>query len=300
MDKPLPIKGVILAAGYGTRFLPFTKTVPKEMLPLVEKPSIQFIIDEFLESGIRDILVITSRRKKALEDYLDREMELESVFRKENATAKLERIQPPAANFYFIRQREMLGTAHALMSCEGFAGQSPIVVAYPDDIMLGTPPCSRQLIQAWEKTVTAENPNGCTVLSVVNMPDEDVSRYGVVDPDCRNTVSYVRQMVEKPPPGCEPSHLVSLGRYLYTPDLFPVLHALFPQSRPGEFYQTEPINFLARQGRVIFTEFSGTRYDTGEPLGYLKAVVEYALGRPDLAEPFRLFLADTIRRSQET
>jgi len=289
------VKGVILAAGYGTRFLPVTKTVPKEMLPLVETPSIQFIVDEFIASGIRDILIITSRRKKALEDYFDREMEMEAVFARENAEKKLSGIKPPDVSVYFVRQQEMKGTAHALMLCEAFTGESPFVVAYPDDIMIDTPPCSLQLIQSWRRTVTPDNPRGCSVLSVMDMAGKDISRYGVVDPRPQDDLIYVRQMVEKPPRGTEPSHLVSLGRYLYTADFFPVLHEQAARHRAGEFYQTEPINELARQGKMICAPYNGIYYDTGEPVGYLKTIIRYALQREDLRNDLVAFLKETLR-----
>ncbi|MBN2432208.1 MAG: UTP--glucose-1-phosphate uridylyltransferase [Acidobacteria bacterium] len=288
------MKGVIMAAGYGTRFLPVTKTVPKEMLPLVEIPSIQFIVDEFVATGIRDILIITSRRKKVLEDYFDKEMELEGVFREESASAKLAKIVPVPVNVFFVRQQEMKGTAHALMLCEPFTASAPFVVAYPDDIMLSETPCSLDLIRTWERTVTDDHPHGCSVLSVIDLHGEDVSRYGVVDPERRGDLTYVRRMVEKPPPGTEPSPLVSLGRYLYTPEIYPVLRRQANQPRDGEYYQTEPINELAGRGKVVCTAFTGIRYDTGEPLGYLKTVVSYALQRDDLRADFVEFLKTII------
>lgn len=294
------IKGVIVAAGYGTRFLPVTKTVPKEMLPLVETPSIQFIVDEFIAAGIRDILIITSRRKKVLEDYFDKEMELESVFREENATAKQAKIVPPDINVFFVRQLEMKGTAHALRLCEPFTGDAPFVVAYPDDIMMNETPCSLDLIRTWQRTVSDGQPHGCSVLSVIDLGDEDVSRYGVVDPERRGDLTYVRRMVEKPPPGEEPSHLVSLGRYLYTPEIYPVLRRQMDLPREGEYYQTEPINELAGRGKVVCAEFTGTRYDTGEPLGYLKTVVSYALQRDDLRDDFMQFLETIIAEKKRT
>jgi len=284
------IKGVILAAGYGSRFLPVTKTIPKEMLPLVDVPAIQLIVDEFQESGITDILIITSRRKKSLEDYFDREMELEWTFSREGATRKLDRIRPARANIFFVRQQSMSGTAHALAQCRPFTGDSPFIVAYPDDIMFSHPPCSRQLIDAWHDSISPEYPAGCSILSVLDATGEDVSRYGVVDPEPSEGLVKVRRMVEKPPPGTEPSHLISLGRYLYTPELFSVLDDQLNRPRDGEYYQTEPINELASMGKVACSIFNGDRYDTGEPLGYLQAIVRYALTRKDLREPFQKFL----------
>lgn len=297
MSKPT-IKGVILAAGYGTRFLPVTKTIPKEMLPLVDVPTIQFIVDEFVESGIREILVITSRRKKSLEDYFDREVELEGVFRREGDTRKLAAVTPPDVEVFFVRQAEMRGTAHALALCEPFVGNSPFVVAYPDDILPDTPRCSAELIRTWRASVSPSVPSGCSVLSVKRFPGEDISRYGVVDPEIRGPLTFVRRMVEKPPRGQEPSDLVSLGRYLYTPDLFPVIRELADRPRPGEFYQTEPVNYLAERGLVACCEYRGRYLDVGKPSGYLRALLEYALTRDDLRRDLSeciLSLADNIQ-----
>ena len=162
------MKGVIVTAGYGTRFLPVTKTIPKEMLPLVTRPSIDFIVEEFVASGITEILFITSRRKKSLEDYFDHERELEAVFEAAGDTKKLQAIAPPRATCYFVRQPEMRGTGHALLLARSFVGTEPFVVAYPDDLHLGSPPLARQLIDAWEKT-------GCTVLATLHEPP-DINR----------------------------------------------------------------------------------------------------------------------------
>jgi len=298
--KSPAIKGVILAAGYGSRFLPVTKTIPKEMLPLVDTPCIKFIVDEFAAAGIREILIITSRRKKVLEDYFDREIELESTFAREDAQAKSGLISVPPLRFYFVRQTEMKGTAHALMLIESFAAGSPFVVAYPDDLLVGPVPHSQELVEAWRRSISPERPEGCAVLSVIDLAGQNVARYGVIDPERRDGLTFVRRMVEKPPAGTEPSHLVSLGRYLYTRELFPVLHELAGRPRRGEFYQTEPINVLAAQGKVIAVTFRGTYLDTGEPLGYAKAFVRYALSRPDLRDDFARFLAEVCRISQKS
>ena len=166
------MKGVILAAGYGTRFLPVTKTIPKEMLPLMNKPSIAFIVEEFLRSGIYEILLITSRRKKVMEDYLDREMELEYVFDKEGAAEKLQKIAPYKAKVYFVRQQEMLGTGHALLQAKSLLKEEPFVVAYPDDLHFGDPPLTKQLIDSYHET-------GCSVLATLYDPPE-INRYGVL------------------------------------------------------------------------------------------------------------------------
>ena len=185
------MKGVIVAAGYGTRFLPVTKTIPKEMLPLVTRPSIEFIVEEFLASGIDEILFITSRRKKALEDYFDREVELESAFRAAGDLKKLAAIAPAKASFFFVRQPEMRGTGHALLLARPFTGGEPFVVAYPDDLHFGEKPLSLQLIETWKKT-------GCTVLATLHDPP-DINRYGVISIAADGF--HVTDIVEKPPGG---------------------------------------------------------------------------------------------------
>jgi UTP--glucose-1-phosphate uridylyltransferase len=207
------MKGIIVAAGYGTRFLPVTKTIPKEMIPLVTVPSIQFIVDEFVGAGITDIVIISSRRKKVLEDYFDREIELESVFGQEGKAASLERIAPPKANIAFVRQQKMMGTGHALLQVKNWIGQDACVVAYPDDLHFGKEPLASQLVRKYNET-------GCSVLATITEPG-DVSRYGVLS--IADDGLHVNGIVEKPRTGTEPSHEVSIGRYLYTPEFFTLL-----------------------------------------------------------------------------
>lgn len=276
-------KGVIFAAGYGTRFLPASKTVPKELFPLIDVPAIDFTVKEFIDSGIEDILIITSRRKKVLEDYLDHEMELEAILKQTSSGEKLHKIEPIQANFHFVRQREMKGTADALKLCQSFCGNSPFVVAYPDDLIFGEIPCSKQLIEVYQKT-------GKSVLSAKELLEEDVSRYGVIAYSSKKDNIYqVTQLVEKPKQGTEPSKVVSFGRYLYTPDIFDALKDL-PSDYQGEISQTEPLNSLAKQNKLVALEFDGQRFDVGAPFGYLTTIIEYALTRPDLASRFKNYL----------
>jgi UTP--glucose-1-phosphate uridylyltransferase len=268
------MKGVIIVAGYGTRFLPVTKTIPKEMLPLVTRPSIDFIVEEFVASGITEILFITSRRKKVLEDYFDREMELESAFHAAGDEKKLAQIAPPKATFYFVRQPEMRGTGHALLLARSFVGDEPFVAAYPDDLHIGEKPLARQLIEAWEKT-------GCTVLSTLHDPP-DINRYGVISiaPDGL----HVTDIVEKPPRGREPSREASIGRFLYTPDFLPQLAEEWSRHGEGEFFHTPAVLALARRGRVVYHRIEGERLDTGAPAGYLEAIIRYAQRDPELSK----------------
>jgi len=283
------MKGVILAAGYGTRFLPGTKTIPKEMFPLVDTPVIDLIVKEMVDANINDILIVTSRRKKVLEDYFDREVELEETFLREGAHPKLDLIQPHQANVFFLRQHHMKGTGNALMQVEPFVGKSPFVVAYPDDVVVGAS-LSRQLIEVYEKT-------GTTVLACQHIPEGDISRYGVVATEMRDGVEYATGMVEKPPPGTEPSRLVGFGRYLYTPDLFDALRRTHPPAdHEDEFTQTDAINDLASRGRVAVRRIEGHLLDVGTPLGFLEASVEYGLMREEIREPFLKFLREVLNQ----
>ena len=280
------MKGVILAAGYATRFLPASKTIPKEMFPLIDRPAIDFIVQEMADSGIRDILLVSSRRKKVMEDYFDREVELSSAFSESNEFEKLEVIKPIEVNIFTLRQQHMMGTGNALMLVEPFVGNEPFVVAYPDDIVLGEKPLSKQLIEAWEKT-------GSTVLAVKQMQEDQLSRYGVIEPENSGKIMKVKKMVEKPKQGAAPSRFVSFGRYLYTSDLFDALKTSDKNhSHKGEFTQTEAINHLADNGMVSAVEFEGFRYDLGEPLGFLTSAMQIGLTRPEYKKP----LLEEMRR----
>jgi len=283
----MAVKGVIVAAGYGTRFLPVTRCIPKEMLPIIDRPAIDFIVAEMVEAGIEDILVITSRRKRALEDWFDRDPELEAVFTAEGAAGKLAKAQPPKARVHFVRQKQMRGTGHAILQAEVFAGSDPVVVAYPDDLF-GAPNCSAALIAAWRQT-------GNSILSAVDMSGHDVSRYGCIAYEGSGDVVTVRDLVEKPPPGAEPSTLVSMGRYLYTPEIFGALSELLARHEGGEFYATDAVSVLASQGKVSAAVVSAKRYDTGTPLAYLQTVVTMALADPEIGPAFGAFLEELKR-----
>ncbi len=266
------LKAVILAAGYGTRLFPVTKSIPKEMLPLVTKPSIDFIIEELLLSGIEDILLISSRRKKPLEDYLDNEIELETVLARKGSKTQLEKLKPPEARFYFIRQRQMLGTGHALMLAKPFVGNDPFIVALPDDIHMGEKPLAAQLIELYRET-------GCCVLSSLSDPP-DLNRYGLLSLD--DDGLHVKAIVEKPPKGEEPSREASIGRYLYTPEFMTLLEEGFLKHKGGEYHHIYALNKMAKKGKVVFKRIEGTRYDLGHAGGYLKALLDYARGVPEL------------------
>ena len=272
------MKGVIWAAGYATRFLPASKTIPKEMFPLVDRPAIDFIVQEMVDSGISDILLVSSRRKKVMEDYFDREVELSSAFTQSNEIEKLEVIKPIKANIFILRQQFMMGTGNALMLVETFVDNEPFVVAYPDDIVLGKNPLSRQLIEAWNKT-------GNNVLCVQELDEDKLSRYGVIEPEGSGNIVKVKKMVEKPSEGNAPSKFVSFGRYLYTPEIFDALRTSDKKHlSKSEFTQTEAINILANMGKVSALKFEGKRYDLGDPLGYLTSILEIGLQKKELKQ----------------
>ena len=284
------MKGVILAAGYGSRFLPGTKTIPKEMFPLIDTPAVDLIVREMVDSGIRDILIVTSRRKKSLEDYFDREVELEQAYEKDRK--KQEVISPPPVNIFFLRQQKMAGTGDALLLVRPFVGDSPFVVAYPDDIQIEGPPLAGQLMASYQQT-------GKTTLAVQEIAVGDISRYGVIDPAPDGEPGQIRGMVEKPATGKEPSRMVGFGRYLYTPEIFPALENTrkgFPKT--GEFTQTEAINILAADGKVIAKNFEGRLLDVGTPQGYLEAVVEYGLSREEFRGKLMDFLKTVVKREK--
>jgi UTP--glucose-1-phosphate uridylyltransferase len=278
------MKGVIVAAGYGTRFLPVTKTVPKELLPIGTRPAIAYIAEEFLASGLDEIIVISSRRKKALEDYFDREVELEEVFRREGKADKLALVAASRAKVSFVRQTEMRGTGHALLMVKSLLGGEGCVVAYPDDLHLGSPPLARQLVEAHERT-------GKTVLATILEPG-DVSRYGVVGPG-PDGIS-VASFVEKPPKGSEPSHEVSIGRYLYTPEFFDLVEEGWAKHTGGEYFHTYALDRLIAAGKVAFVRASGKRLDTGDPAGYLEAILENAVGDPALRPVLERFARERL------
>jgi UTP--glucose-1-phosphate uridylyltransferase len=241
------------------------------MLPLLTRPSIDFIVEEFMSAGIEDIIVITSRRKRCLDDFFDHDAELEAVFEREHNEQKLRLAQPRDVRISFVRQKEMLGTGHALLQAMPLLGGEPCVVAYPDDIHIGATPLASQLMAVHAKT-------GCSVLATVH-DSGDVSRYGVVDP--AEDGIHVRGFVEKPAKGTEPSHEVSIGRYLYTPEFFKYLEEGWKKHTGGEYYHLYALNTLIGQGKVAWKETEGKRLDTGEPAGYLEAILAYAWTNPE-------------------
>lgn len=278
-------RGVILAAGYGTRFLPVTKTIPKEMLPIVDVPCIEYIVNEFVKSGITKILIVTSRRKKALEDYFDREVEMEEFLSpgaKKDLRKKLPSIE---AEFSFVRQRRMSGTGDALMLAEDFASGEPFVVAYPDDIVVSERPLAAKMIDEFNDT-------GKIVLALERMDAVHAGRYGVVETLLNAKGKLVVDgIVEKPVhKKAAGDVMVSIGRYLFTPDIFEFLRGKSGNDKRETLLQTELINSFAMNKCVVGVEVDGIRYDLGQPDGYVKAITHAALNRSDMRDDFKAYL----------
>jgi UTP--glucose-1-phosphate uridylyltransferase len=281
-------KAVFPAAGLGTRFLPATKAQPKEMLVLVDKPVIQYGVEEAARSGISNIIIVTGRGKNAIEDHFDVNIELESFLEQRGKTAQLEEIRKitTAINVSYVRQGEPLGLGHAVLVTRNLVGDEPFAVILGDDVIDATPPALRQMIDVYERV-------GGPVLAVERVSPEDVSSYGIVAVDESETlgrgVFRVKDLVEKPRRQDAPSNLAIIGRYILTPDIFPALEAT-ARDGTGEIQLTNGLRRLLRDRPVYVYEIDGVRHDTGNKLGFLKALVYFALQRPDLAQQFRNYL----------
>ena len=278
-------KAVIPAAGLGTRFLPATKAQPKEMLPIVDTPTIQYVIEEAVEAGIEDILIITGRNKRAIEDHFDRSIELELTLDQKGKAAELKTIQQISelANIFYIRQKEPLGLGHAVLCAQQFIGSEPFAVMLGDDVIHAQKPCIGQLIEAY-------NQKEATVLGVQQVGWENVHKYGIVDAGADSgKVVKVKQLVEKPVRADAKSDLAVLGRYIIEPQIFPILANTAPGSG-GEIQLTDALNTLATKKQVWAYTFEGKRYDVGDRIGFLEATIEFALRREDLYQKTRSFL----------
>ena len=280
-------KAVIPAAGYGTRFLPATKATPKEMLPIVDKPTIQYIVEEALASGIEEILIISGHAKRAIEDHFDSAPALEMELERKGKDALLQVVRETAAiKIHYIRQREMKGLGDAILCAKAFMEGEPFAVLLGDDVVYNEPgrPALRQLIDVYEAT-------GGSVLGCQTVPQEKVSSYGIVDGAATDDERMLKvlDMVEKPTVEEAPSQMAVLGRYVITPQIFSILENTLP-GKGGEIQLTDALRVLAHREPVYAYDFEGTRYDVGDKLGFLKATVEYALRRPDLGGAFKNYL----------
>lgn len=277
---------VFPAAGLGTRFLPATKSQPKEMLPLVDKPIIQYGVEEALASGLKQIVMITGRGKRALEDHFDINYELEENLRAKGKTEVLEEVESISrlANFIYIRQKEAKGLGDAVAQAEEVVNGEPFLVILPDDVIVGSPPVTEQMIGQFEKVKS-------TILAVMEVPKEEVSRWGIVKPKKgqKGDLLELEDLVEKPDPTSSPSNLAVIGRYILTPQIFAELKKVKPGAG-GEIQLTDGIKGLLKKEKVFAYKFQGEYFDCGEKLGYLKTQVKLALKRDDLKEEFKKFL----------
>ncbi len=279
------MKAVIPAAGLGTRFLPATKAQPKEMLPLVDKPAIQFVVEEAVASGIDDILIITGRGKRAIEDHFDKSVELERALESKGEKKLLSEVQAISsmADIHYIRQKEALGLGHAVLCAQKHVGDEPFVVMLGDDIVFSKTPCAKQIMRLYEK-------NSGSVIAVEAVPKEMLSSYGIVDcTPIQERLYLIKDLVEKPKPEDAPSNLGIIGRYLLTPEIFDALRET-KKGRGGEIQLTDALRILNKRQRMFAYDFLGVRYDLGNKLDYMEASVEYALMHKSIGADFRNYL----------
>ncbi|MBU3161209.1 UTP--glucose-1-phosphate uridylyltransferase GalU [Clostridium frigoris] len=278
-------KAIIPAAGLGTRFLPATKAQPKEMLPIVDKPTIQYIIEEAVAAGIEEILIITGRNKRAIEDHFDKSVELEYQLQKNGKDEVLKMVQNISnlANIYYIRQKEPKGLGHAISCAKTFVGNEPFAVMLGDDVVDSDVPCLKQLIDCYSKYETS-------IIGVQEVPESEVSKYGIVDGiSVEDRVYKVKDVIEKPKANEAPSNIAILGRYIITPRIFDILENTKP-GKGGEIQLTDALKTLISEEDMYAYNFEGRRYDVGDKEGFLEATVEYALKRDELKETFMKYL----------
>lgn len=284
-------KAIIPAAGLGTRFLPATKAQPKEMLPIVDKPTLQYIIEEAVDSGIEEILIITGRNKKSIEDHFDKSIELELELEKHGKDKLLEEIRKISdmVNIHYIRQKEPKGLGHAIYCAKSFIGNEPFAVLLGDDIVYAEKPCLKQMIEVYQEYKT-------TILGVQEVSKEDVNKYGIVQgKHIEGRVYKVKDLIEKPAVEDAPSNVAILGRYIINPAIFGILEHVKP-GKGGEIQLTDALKELAQHEAIYAYIFEGRRYDVGDKQGFLEATVEYALRREDLREGFLNYLAKVIAK----
>lgn len=281
-------KAIIPAAGLGTRLLPATKAQPKEMLPIVDKPAIQYIVEEAAASGIEDIIIVTGRNKKAIEDHFDKSFELEETLKKSNS-GMLETVQriSDLANIHYIRQKEPLGLGHAIHCAKSFIGDEPFAVLLGDDIVCSEVPCTKQLMDIYEMYQA-------TVLGVQKVAADDVGKYGIIDAQAVAPRSYgVTTLVEKPLVSEAPSNLAILGRYIITPEIFECIENTKP-GKNGEIQLTDALRLLTEREKMYAYDFIGKRYDIGDRFGFLRATIEIALNRDDLKDSLYKYIKEKV------
>lgn len=287
-------KAIIPAAGLGTRFLPATKAQPKEMLPIVDKPTIQYIVEEAIASGIEEILIVTGRNKRAIEDHFDRSVELELNLQEKNKNGLLEIVEGISnmVDIHYIRQKEPLGLGHAVYCARKFIGNEPFAVLLGDDIIHSKEPCLKQMIDVFQREKRS-------VIGVQKVDWKDTSKYGIVTPGIQlANETEVQDLVEKPKLN-PPSNLAVMGRYILEPEVFDYLARTEPGAG-GEIQLTDALKELARAQGMVALEFEGKRYDVGDKLGFLQATVEFALMRDDLRDEFQDYLLDIVKSLLQT
>ncbi|MBE3569646.1 MAG: UTP--glucose-1-phosphate uridylyltransferase GalU [Bacillales bacterium] len=290
--KPVK-KAIIPAAGLGTRFLPATKAMPKEMLPVVDKPTIQYIVEEAIQSGIEDIIIVTGKGKRAIEDHFDHAFELEKNLYDKGKLDLLEKVQQSSnmADIHYIRQKEPLGLGHAVWCARKFIGDEPFAVLLGDDIVESETPCIKQLMNVYERT-------GASVIGVQPVPLEESHRYGMIDPIYQNDKLYaIKHLVEKPKREQAPSHLAIMGRYILTPEIFSYLENQ-ERGAGGEIQLTDAIQKLSEVHPVLGYCFEGQRYDVGEKLGYILTTIEFALKNEELRDPILEKLKQLLKQEE--
>jgi len=284
-------KAIIPAAGLGTRFLPATKAMPKEMLPIVDKPTIQYIIEEAVESGIEDIIIVTGKGKRAIEDHFDNSFELEQNLLEKGKYELLDEVQKSSnlVDIHYIRQKEPKGLGHAIWCARKFIGNEPFAVLLGDDIVQSTKPCLKQMIEQY-------NRYNASILGVQQVKDEEVSRYGIVDAKIMDNRFYrVNHLVEKPRKENAPSNLAIMGRYILSPRIFDILGSQEPGAG-GEIQLTDAIAGLNQYEAVYAYDFEGVRYDVGEKMGFIQTTIEYALQRDELRSDLLHYLSNLMER----
>ncbi|RUS45258.1 UTP--glucose-1-phosphate uridylyltransferase GalU [Cohnella sp. AR92] len=286
-------KAIIPAAGLGTRFLPATKVMPKEMLPIIDKPTIQYIVEEAIESGIEDILIVTGKGKRAIEDHFDHAFELENNLVEKGKLKLLEEVRRSSkVEIHYIRQKEPKGLGHAVWCARKFIGDEPFAVLLGDDIVQAEVPCLKQMINQYEST-------GSSIIGVKPVPEEETHRYGIIDPVNREGRLYhVRKFVEKPPEGKSPSNLAIIGRYILTPEIFSFLERE-EIGAGGEIQLTDAIEKLNEIQSVYGYQFNGIRYDVGEKLGFILTTLDFALRNEELRAPLMYEMEKLLELQRE-
>jgi UTP--glucose-1-phosphate uridylyltransferase len=282
-------KAIIPAAGLGTRFLPATKAQPKEMLPIVDKPTIQYIVEEAVASGIEEIIIIIGRGKRSIEDHFDKSYELEDTLYKKNKLEMLAEVQHISnlANIVYVRQKEPKGLGHAILCAKSVIGDEPFAVLLGDDIVMSETPCLKQIIDVFEYY-------NSSVVAVQTVADKDVSKYGIIKPKgtmIESDLFHIDSLIEKPSLDEAPSRYAIMGRYVLSPEIFEILGRI-PTGRGDELQLTDAINELNKQQAVLAYKFTGSRYDIGDKIGFIKATIDFALSRADIKESVLAYLQD--------